>query len=225
MNIILEGIVGSIAYGLATEDSDIDKLGVYLAPTQRVLSFNKPKESIVTTDPDVTYHEFEKFMKLCAKNNPTVMELLWLDDYTIKTDIGAELIAIRQHFLSQNVRNTYSGYARQQAEKLKKRGDFGSDLKKRQAKHGRHCTRLLLQGTHLLKTGEIQIKLSDTEVEYIRMMGDMAEKDIDFFSKETDKLFHKFNNTLSYLPDNPPWEYLDEFLIEIRVGELHGRSI
>jgi hypothetical protein len=34
VNILLSGIVGSTAYGLANEHSDIDRLGVYAAPTE-----------------------------------------------------------------------------------------------------------------------------------------------------------------------------------------------
>ena len=33
MTILLQGIVGSTAYGLAGPDSDVDRLGVYAAPT------------------------------------------------------------------------------------------------------------------------------------------------------------------------------------------------
>ena len=37
MQIILEGVTGSTAYGLATENSDIDIHGIYQAPTKEVL--------------------------------------------------------------------------------------------------------------------------------------------------------------------------------------------
>ncbi|MFD7300744.1 DNA polymerase beta superfamily protein, partial [Streptomyces pharetrae] len=33
-NILLSGVVGSTAYGLAHEDSDVDRLGVFAAPTE-----------------------------------------------------------------------------------------------------------------------------------------------------------------------------------------------
>jgi predicted nucleotidyltransferase len=66
-NIILEGITGSVAYGLDTEDSDEDVKGIYVAPTEAVLSLNKPRETFDHTEPDWTYHELGKFMSLAIK--------------------------------------------------------------------------------------------------------------------------------------------------------------
>jgi hypothetical protein len=46
---ILQGIVGSTAYGLATPTSDIDRMGVFVAPTKEIVGFHPPKGTIVTT--------------------------------------------------------------------------------------------------------------------------------------------------------------------------------
>ena len=53
-NVILEGVTGSTAYGLATENSDVDIKGIYLLPTSKVLSlrFNPEKTTVDHTDPD-----------------------------------------------------------------------------------------------------------------------------------------------------------------------------
>ena len=93
-NIILEGVTGSTAYGLATENSDVDVKGVYLLPTKEVLSlqFNPQKTTRDNTNPDWVYHEIGKFMKLVMNGNPTVTELLYLDEYTNLQYIGKLLI-------------------------------------------------------------------------------------------------------------------------------------
>jgi predicted nucleotidyltransferase len=93
-NIILEGVTGSTAYGLATENSDVDIKGVYLLPTKTVLSIGFQPEHTTKdhTDPDWVYHEVGKFMKLVINGNPTVTELLYLDEYTTLTPIGQLLI-------------------------------------------------------------------------------------------------------------------------------------
>jgi uncharacterized protein len=49
--ILLAGIVGSTAYGLADADSDVDRLGMFAAPTRAVLGLHTPRESHVTTKP------------------------------------------------------------------------------------------------------------------------------------------------------------------------------
>ena len=117
-NIILEGICGSQAYGLANEDSDQDVKGIYVAPTTEVLSlppFN-PGETIDHTDPDWTYHELGKYLSLALKANPTVLEVLFLEGYTIQTKSGLFYVKdnsylTRKYGLDQNThtRTSYDG--------------------------------------------------------------------------------------------------------------------
>src|SRR4051812_49345438 len=119
-NVLLSGIVGSTAYGLAGPGSDIDRLGVYAAPTVQVPGFNPPAgraATTVTTKPDVTFHEAGKFAALCLQANPTVIELMWLPDelYEARIALGDQLIGIRSAFLSAaRVKDAYLGYAAQQ---------------------------------------------------------------------------------------------------------------
>ncbi len=40
--VLLAGIVGSTAYGLAGPDSDVDRLGVFAAPTLSLLGLDAP---------------------------------------------------------------------------------------------------------------------------------------------------------------------------------------
>jgi len=92
-----------------------------------------------------------KFIRLAAKANPTVLEIFYLDDYTIITPVGQMLIDHRATFLSKTIYASYGGYAIAQARRLNYRGDsFSSDTKHRYSKHARHCFRLLQQGRQLL---------------------------------------------------------------------------
>jgi predicted nucleotidyltransferase len=153
-NVLLSGIVGSVAYGLDTEDSDVDRLGVFAARTERLLGLHPVQQSVVSSKPDATYHEAGKFAALALKVNPTITELLWLPDelYEVRTKLGDGLRSMRHCFLSRKaVRNAYLGYATQQFRRLENRGDgsFSADTRKRTAKHARHLLRLLAQGTTL----------------------------------------------------------------------------
>ena len=69
-NVLLSGIVGSVAYGLDTEDSDVDRLGVFAAPTERLLGLHPPKPSVVSSKPDATFHEAGKFAVAGAQCQP-----------------------------------------------------------------------------------------------------------------------------------------------------------
>jgi hypothetical protein len=221
--VVLLGVVGSTAYGLATPESDQDFLGVYQAPTEAWLGLHPPQESIVTHKPnDKTVHELSKFVKLCLQNNPTVMELLWLDEYQIRTNVGEELISIRKAFLSTKVKRTYGGYATQQLERLKRRedGSFSSDLRKRTEKHGRHCYRLILQGSHVLKEGELRVRLTEDEVQQCREAGLCAANDVEEFSKMIDVAMAEFDAIQSDLPECPDEYVVEEFLVKARLSNL-----
>jgi len=81
MDVLLAGVVGSTAYGLDGPDSDVDRLGVFAAPTIAFHGLTRPRESDVTTAPDQTLHEAGKFCRLALGGNPTVGELMWLKHY------------------------------------------------------------------------------------------------------------------------------------------------
>lgn len=185
-NILLAGINGSVAYGLQTPESDIDRIGCYAAPTSRFHGLHPPLNKAATwvsTKPDATYHEAGKLAALLLKCNPTVAELLWLDAYEVRTAEGEALIGIRGAFLSATaVRNAYLGYATQQFQRLHNRGDgsFSADTRKRTAKHARHLWRLLRQGTWLHLAGQLQVRLDDDQAAACRAFGErVAAGDLD----------------------------------------------
>lgn len=213
MKTILAGIVGSTAYGLNTENSDIDKLGVYLADTEQFWSLDKPEETIVQTSPDVTMHEIEKYLRLALKCNPTLLELLWLPEelYTEKMPgWGDSLINLREYFLSSScVISAYGGYAYQQAKKFKE------STSQRKYKHVIHCFRLLRQGKELLTTGNITLKVQNPE-EY-HSFHTMNDWDIIMkFEKE----YKQFNSIYSCLADKPALYKINAFLHNIRFHSL-----
>jgi predicted nucleotidyltransferase len=162
-NVLLSGIVGSTAYGLAGPHSDVDMLGVFAAETVTLHGLTPPGESIVSSKPDATFHEARKYVTLALGGNPTVSELMWLpcDLYDIRSPLGDELIDLRYAFLSaKRTRDAYLGYAEQQFRKLEARGDgsFSADTRKRTAKHARHLMRLCAQGYELYATGSLLVR-------------------------------------------------------------------
>ena len=131
-------------------------------PTAAFWGLDKPPESLVDTNPDATSHEIEKFLRLCLKCNPTVMELLWLPDdlYFFKHPAYSnKLLILRHAFLSTKaVQMAYGGYAMSQLTK------FRNKENPKRPKLARHCLRLLEQGYHLLKAGELRVKVRTPEL-------------------------------------------------------------
>jgi uncharacterized protein len=166
--VLLSGVVGSTTYGLAGAGSDVDRLGMFAAPTRALLGLSAPAQSRVTTKPDATFHEAGKAARLILAGNPTATELLWLpeDLYESRTPLGEEAIALRTSFLSaKRTRDAYLGYATQQFKKLLTRGDGASsgEARNRTAKHARHLMRLVDQGFELYTTGNVVIRLADPD--------------------------------------------------------------
>ncbi|WP_371480190.1 DNA polymerase beta superfamily protein [Kitasatospora sp. NBC_00315] len=164
--VLLSGIVGSTAYGLAHAGSDLDRLGLFAAPTEDFHGLERPDESRVSTAPDLTLHEAAKWCRLALGCNPTASELVWLpaELYEIRTPLGDELIGIRHCFLSAGaVRGSYLGYARKQFTKLLTRDTTDPVTRARAAKHARHLVRLVEQGVRLHESGEIVLRLEDPE--------------------------------------------------------------
>lgn len=173
MNVLLSGVVGSTAYGLAHAGSDVDRLGIFAVPTVELHGLGRPKESVVTTSPDSTYHEAAKWCRLALGCNPTAMELVWLPDVDVYHPLGWELMEMRSAFLAEvPVRRSFLGYCEQQLRKIKARDP---DSRLRSAKAARHLVRLTIQGVGLHRTGELVIRLPDPE--YVRGLGERIAAD------------------------------------------------
>lgn len=226
MNILLSGTVGSTAYNLATEESDIDTLGVYIAPIRDVLGLSGPdavKNTVTTTKPDSTFHEIGKFMGLALKANPTILEMFYLPKYDVITSDGRILKEARKLVLSEGyVRNAYGGYAYDQARKLANRSKEGKDgfgdvPFNRVKKHGRHVGRLLYMGSQLLTQGTMSLDCSDVRQDLFDL-GELAAESPERFEAEFRKRLDKFNALKSRLPEKPNRELVNELLIDIRLN-------
>ena len=226
--LLLRGVVGSTAYGLAHAGSDHDHLGVYVAPTEAVLGLTghaAVTASQVTEDPDQQLHEVGKFASLAIKTNPTITELLWLDTYETSTPHGQLLIDIRTAFLSRPcVLGAYGGYAHQQARKLVARAGegktgFSSNTGGRTAKHGRHCLRLLRQAKHLLETGHLLVNVAHLRDELFAA-GELATTDPDAFFTLFTAEMAALDQVDSVLPEQADHATVNDALVTIRRAHL-----
>lgn len=199
--VLLSGIVGSQAYGLAHSGSDIDRLAVFAFGSDRFWQLVPPAAkdmTVVRHAPDYEAHEAFKFMWLCLRANPKTTELLWLDGYEVVHPLGEQLIGIRSAFLCANrVREAYCGYAQRQLVEL------CADLRAaRVEKHARHMLRLLDQGLHLYETGQLQVALADP-YRYMEFGQRVAAGDTDLAEQELEKFAWRFERARTPLPAQP----------------------
>jgi hypothetical protein len=77
-HVILKSLVGSQAHGLAGPNSDYDYRGVFIVPTDELLSV-MPKydnTSWIEGKEDNTAHELRDFLQLAIHSNPSILETL-----------------------------------------------------------------------------------------------------------------------------------------------------
>lgn len=226
--VLLSGVVGSTAYGLDTADSDIDRLGMFAAPTERWHGLTPPTINDLTwsseTKPDVVMHEALKVVTLCLVCNPTVTELLWLPGalYETRTPLGDELIGLRHSFISAGkVRDSYLRYAQRQFARLESRGDgsFSSDTRKRTAKHARHLWRLVQQGTDLNACGKLTVRLDPCQAALCREFGErVASGDLGVARDYLASAERHFNEYVSALPGEPDPAAAEAWLLRVRAA-------
>lgn len=162
--VLLSGIVGSRAYGLSHAGSDVDRLGMFAAPTVAFFSLAPVSESHVFHDPsDATFHEAGKYLRLLLAANPTAGELLWLSEYEVQHPLGTELVSLRSRFLSAtSVKGSYLSYAVQQYKKILAEGSVQAPTE-RMRKHALHMARLINQGYALYTTGEFTVRVENPD--------------------------------------------------------------
>lgn len=232
MNILLQGIVGSRAYGLDHTESDTDRMAIYAAPTRQLLGLGPPPEAITTTKPDVATFELGKYVRMALNGNPTVLELMWLPSglYEKRSPIGNELIALRQVFLSAGkVQAAYLGFADRQMTRLgavKSSDVVGRERRQKLAKSGRHLARLLHQGLNLYQHGRLTVRLDPDVAERCRAVGgQVAGGDLAVARALVAEYVKKFDEATTPLPAYPDVRRADLWLRDARVRLLAAGGV
>jgi predicted nucleotidyltransferase len=154
--IIYRCIVGSRAYGLEEDGSDVDRRGIYLPPVDLQWSLLGVPEQLERQETQECYWELEKFLRLALRANPNVLECLYTPLVEEKSQLAEELLVMRDCFLTKQVYQTYNGYVMSQFKKL------GQDLRNKGAirwKHAMHLVRLLLSGITILLEGIVPVQV------------------------------------------------------------------
>ncbi|MFE7159221.1 DNA polymerase beta superfamily protein [Streptomyces sp. NPDC057636] len=151
-------VMGSRAFGLATDGSDTDRRGVFVAPTPMFWRFEKPPTHVDGPAEEQFSWELERFCELALRANPNILECLHSPLVEHVTDTGRELLALREAFLSRQVHATFTGYAMGQRKKL------DADVRRYGAprwKHAMHLLRLLASCRDLLRTGRLTLDVGE----------------------------------------------------------------
>ncbi|MGW6027759.1 nucleotidyltransferase domain-containing protein [Streptomyces sp. NPDC055099] len=206
-------VMGSRAFGLATDGSDTDRRGVFLAPTPLFWHFEKPPTHVDGPAPEQFSWELERFCELALRANPNVLECLHSPLVEHVTDTGRELLDLRDAFLSRQAHTTFVGYSLGQHKKLE------ADVRLHGAprwKHAMHLLRLLTSCRDLLRTGRLTIDVGDDREPLLAVKrGEVSWADVESWMRrlaaEADAAA-----TRTPLPAEPDRERVADFLFRVR---------
>lgn len=212
-------VMGSRAFGLATEGSDTDRRGVFVAPTPLFWRFEKPPTHIEGPADEQFSWELERLCELALRANPNVLECLHSPLVERIDGTGRELLALRGAFLSRLAHGTFVRYARGQ------RGKLDADVRQHGAprwKHAMHLLRLLASGRDLLRTGELTIEVGDAREELLAVKrGEVpwaeVERRMNRLAEENDEAAVR-----SPLPAGPDRARVEDFLVRTRRASAHA---
>ncbi|MGW7469382.1 nucleotidyltransferase domain-containing protein [Streptomyces xantholiticus] len=206
-------VMGSRAFGLATDDSDTDRRGVFLAPAPLFWGFEKPPTHIDGPAQEQFSWELERFLELALRSNPNVLECLHSPVVEHIDDTGRELLTLRDAFLSRRAHETFVRYATGQRRRLD--ADVRQHGKPRW-KHAMHLLRLLGSCRDLLRTGELVIDAGADrerllEVKRGEVPWERVETWMTRLAEEADAAA-----TGSPLPSDPDRARVEDFLVRTR---------
>jgi predicted nucleotidyltransferase len=210
--VIFRCIVGSTAYGLNHEGSDVDRRGFYLPPADLHWGLSGLPEQL-ETDREECYWEIEKFIRLALKANPNILECLYSPLVETCTPLAAQLIEMRHIFLSRHIHRTYNSYVLSQFRKLEQ------DLRNERGvrwKHVMHLVRLLLSGVAILRDGFVPTRVDEHREQLLAIKrGEIPWQVVEKWRLELHKELDQMLET-TRLPEHPNYARANEFLLHAR---------
>ena len=232
---ILEVKTGSKAYGTDIETSDTDLKGVCIPPVEYFFGLKnfKSYQSIDTHRPntkedvDLTIYSLKKFAESALKGNPSILEMLFVreEDVVSSTNEGKMLLSNRNLFLSNRIKNSMGGYAKQQTLKMMNGQGSRHDLMKTHGydtKFAMHALRLYQVGINCFETGTMSTHSKNADwLKEVRLGKYTKEEVIGFLEEHEDRF--QLAYAQSVLPKNPDEAAVERLMIGL-TSEFLGKK-
>lgn len=225
---------GSIAYGLATPESDTDVRG-FIAETRETLLTSLsttatnliPSDTIATEELDCEIYNFNKFFYLLYKGSPNCIELLGLhpDSIIFNSYDYCWLVKHSDLFITKQLYKTFKGYANTQLSRPVNNVDEELAFKKLN-KQAMHAVRVLMTLRDILDKGKILTwRGKDRDLLLSIRQGKYWTEDNELNSEYWDMVAELKNEVerlyiTSDLPDKPDVERLKKLQMYINIKAL-----
>jgi len=241
-NTIYEVIMGSVAYGVSSDTSDMDVYGICIPPKEDV--FPHLKGYIIGFDEENRFEQFQqhhildkdaiggkgrtydfsiynivKFFKLAMENNPNIIDSLFVPRECVlsSTQVGELIRENRKLFLHKGLWPKFKGYAYSQLHKMKnqtKEGNRTELIEKYgyDIKNAYHLVRLLYEAEMLITECDMDLRRYNEHLKCIRRGEFQFNQIIDWAQSKEKTLEEIFLK--SDLPTKPQKEKIKQLLIE-----------
>lgn len=221
-NLGYECIMGSNAYGVASDNSDLDMYGFtipglddlypyrqnnYVYNFDHVPStfeqFQKHHIKVNETEYDFAIYNIAKYMKLVSENNPNMIDSIFVPDecVTFISDAGKMIRDSKHLFLSREAYHKFKGYAFAQLKKLEGKNAHSPTRKESVSKYGYdvkyayHLVRLLGECEQILRDGNLDLRKDSERLKAIRRGEWTLEQVRNYFEKKESSLESLYEKT------------------------------
>lgn len=225
-NIHMLTMMGSVAYGVSTDMSDVDVYGWAIPPKEQVFphlagavfGFDSPESygqfvqhHIPYNDReyDVTVYNIVKYFRLAMENNPNMVDSLFVPEFCVlhSTGVGNMVREKRKLFLHKGCFHNFKNYAISQLHKMTSKEPKGKRIVLREkygfdVKFAYNVVRLLDECEQILMYGDLDLQRNNEHLKAIRR-GDVSEQEIRIWAtdkqRQLEELFVK--STIPTVPD------------------------
>jgi len=248
MNVHYEVIMGSIAYGVSSDNSDMDIYGFAIPPKYMIFPhligeisgfgkqtnrFEQYQQAHIECkderkEYDLQIYSIVKYFQLCMDNNPNMIDSLFVPQRCVlhSTAIGNLVRENRRMFLHKGCWHKFKGYAYSQMHKMdtkKPEGKRKEIVEKfgYDVKFAYHVVRLLNEVEMILTEGDLDVTRNREQLKSIRR-GEWTETQIfEYFTMKEKSLEEVYaKSTLPYGPDENKIKELLLNCLEQHYGSL-----
>lgn len=234
-------IMGSMAYGVSRDNSDLDIYGFAMPPLEMMFphleghipgfgpapatfeqwQLHHLKHPSNPTNYDFSVYSIVKFFNLCAENNPNMIDALFTPRTCIihATEVANRVRENRKRFLHKGAVHKFRGYAYAQMHKIRTKTNPESESRKADVEtHGYdlkfayHVVRLVNECFQIIRTGDLDLQLDNEILKSIRRGEWTLDQLEDWFAKQEILLADEANK--SKLPHRPDMDFLRTLLME-----------
>jgi uncharacterized protein len=230
--------VGSQLYGTATAKSDKDFKGFGFEDIDQIIGLrNFEQQEYSNHEPDGptkmegTCYSIRRYLQLCLKGNPTVIEIAFADKahWMLDTPVGQEICDyVRKNFLTKHLFKPYSAYHMAQMRKLQsmeRTGKRAEEVKKfgLDTKFAGHAYRLARQCAIVMREGTLRPTLDpDDKIMCLDIRaGKYNKEEVLAILKTVDEDMYSAYKVTT-LPEAPNFNKANDFMVDVYRRYLNG---